>query len=150
MSWWNEVDWSGTEETPNWQHLWWWWLSEWIIINVIESTALLWLIKSIKLKYDIWMSKWPHILVTIMYGTPSGLSKIVFVRSNLHWDCHQYYACYIVMCVGMFVFEQTRLMNQKKLRKQVSNAGCRIYTGSIDCLVQVCVYLTFSLVLQSK
>lgn len=31
---------------------------------------------------------------------------------------------------------RTRLMNQKKLRKQVSNAGCRIYAGSIDCLVQ--------------
>ena len=52
------------------------------------------------------------------------------------------------MCVGIFVFEQTRLMNQKKLRKQVSNAGCRIYTGSIDCLVQVCVFLNLSLVLK--
>lgn len=49
----------------------------------------------------------------------------------------------------MFVLEQTRLMNQKKLKKQVGNADCRIYTGSIDCLVQVCVFLTLSLVLQS-
>jgi hypothetical protein len=51
------------------------------------------------------------------------------------------------VCVHMFVFEQTRLMNQKKLKKEVSNAGCRIYTGSIDCLVQVCVFLILILVL---
>jgi hypothetical protein len=40
-------------------------------------------------------------------------------------------------------------MNQKKFRKQVSNAACRIYTGSIDCLVQVRVFLTLDLVSQS-
>ncbi|XP_069692225.1 mitochondrial uncoupling protein Bmcp isoform X1 [Periplaneta americana] len=31
---------------------------------------------------------------------------------------------------------RTRLMNQKKLKKEISSPGGRIYTGSIDCLVQ--------------
>ncbi|XP_033609205.1 mitochondrial uncoupling protein Bmcp isoform X2 [Cryptotermes secundus] len=31
---------------------------------------------------------------------------------------------------------RTRLMNQKKLKKEVGGTSCRIYTGSIDCLVQ--------------
>jgi hypothetical protein len=35
-------------------------------------------------------------------------------------------------------------MNQKKLKKEVGSAGCRIYTGSIDCLVQVCTFVSFT------
>jgi len=49
----------------------------------------------------------------------------------------------------LFVFKQTRLMNQKKLKKEIGGAGCRIYTGSIDCLVQVCAFVSFISVLQN-
>jgi hypothetical protein len=40
-------------------------------------------------------------------------------------------------------------MNQKKLKKEIGGAGCRIYTGSIDCLVQVCAFVSFISVLQN-
>lgn len=38
-------------------------------------------------------------------------------------------------------------MNQKKLKKEVGGTRCQIYTGSIDCLVQVCTFISFVLVL---